>query len=243
MTRGLLENATGVATGSVYREGGFWNEQARAFAGRCGASGDCRHVHTPTASEAMVIKSHYPFLGQPDAAFNNECVSAILMTVRHPLDNYVAWMTFIARETKGQPLSGDKDVTKMRDEFSFAAFVKLWQQHLTYWQAYAVRHSIPLLAVRYEDVCGDPRSSMRRVLDFLSVFKGADFMRVPAASPFGQDCVLRNVRKFPEAAALVTQDELGKALGGMRNYLPDVFGYERHIDVARDFYAAARAGA
>lgn len=221
MTRALLENATSVATGAVYWEGGRWNEQARAFIHECGGNRDCERVHVSNGSEPMVIKSHYPFLGQQDAAFGNDCVSAIVMTVRHPLDNYIAWMTFLARQKTDQPLNGDTliDVKKIRDGFTFAAFVKLWQQHHTFWHAFAVRHSIPLLQVRYEDICAEPKSSMRRVLDFLSVFKNVDMTRVPATSPFGQDCVLRNVRKYPEVAALVTQDELDTELGKMKSVI------------------------
>lgn len=90
MTRTLLEIATGISTGTVFREGGAWNERAHAFVSSCGAVGDCNHVHAPKGTEPIVVKSHYPFLEAKGVAFGNDCVSGILMTVRHPLDNYVA---------------------------------------------------------------------------------------------------------------------------------------------------------
>lgn len=241
MTRALLEKATGIGTGTLFREGGVWNERVRAFLHDCGGNRDCDYVHAPNGTEPIVIKSHYPFLVAKDIAFGNDCVSGILITVRHPLDNYVAWMTYLGRQKTDQPLNGDVliDVTKIRDDFTFARFFKLWQQHHTYWHAYAVKHGIPLLQVRYEDVCEEPRNAMRRVLDFLTVFENTDVARVPESSPFQHDCTLRNVRKFPEAAALVTQDELDAVLSKSQTYLMEAFGYETRVDVGRDFFAKA----
>lgn len=152
-------------------------------------------------------------------------------------------MTYLGRQKTDQPANGDTliDVTKIRDEFTFARFFRPWQQHHTYWHAYAVKHGIPLLQVRYEDVCEAPRNAIRRVLEFLTVFSKTDITRLPESSPFQHDCMLRNARKFPEAAALVTQDELDAVLGKTQTYLMDAFGYETRVDVGRDFFAAKAA--
>ena len=96
-TRLLLEQATGVFTGSIYcdqdlRSSGFYGEQI-------------------TSSNVLVVKTHYPGIGNPRLNhFNPVNVDGVLFIMRNPLDSIVA-------ERKRQVLRTNKHTGDVGPEF------------------------------------------------------------------------------------------------------------------------------
>jgi hypothetical protein len=66
-----------------------WSERSQAYVPVCGLDKDCTIAQASRDDQPVVVKTHYPFFG-PELR-RDECVSAVLTTVRHPLDNFVAW--------------------------------------------------------------------------------------------------------------------------------------------------------
>ncbi len=62
-----------------------------------------------------MIKTHFPFMG-PEFDETQECVSKIIMTVRHPIDNYIAWIAY-----KGF-IKGEIHALKSRRRMKFPMF-------------------------------------------------------------------------------------------------------------------------
>lgn len=210
-SRHLIENLTGIATESAYGEGGSFSNRTQASGRECGLTGDCDRVHRSYGNELVLIKTHFPFLS-PE--FNEkECVSKLIMTVRHPLDNYFAWASY----------KGKGKILGFRETMNFEKYFKLWETHHNYWHAFASRKKVPLFQYRYEDLCQNPEMVMRKVSRFLSVeFKG----EYNHSSRF-DDCFLKN-RKLPKSASLISQHDLD-ALAASTSYLLDLFGYKEHL--------------
>jgi len=215
-SRRLVENLTGIATEAVYEEGGTFSNRTQASGRECGLTGDCDRVHRSYGNELVLIKTHFPFM-QPEFD-EKDCVSKILMTVRHPLDNYFA---LALTSGKGKTIQ----TLQFRDNMNFEKYFDLWEAHHNYWHAFASRMNVPLLQYRYEDLCQHPEIVMKKVSRFLSVqFKG-DYNH---SSKFN-DCFLRN-RKYPKSASLISQHDLD-VLAESTSYLLDLFGYKEHLRI------------
>lgn len=215
ISRFLLENLTDISTESVYQdEGTTYSNRSGAYGRDCGHIGYCDRIHRSTKDQLVIIKTHFPFM-HPEFD-ENDCVSRILMTIRHPVDNYLAWAYY-----KG---NGEKNTLDFRKQ-NFRDFYKLWQIHHTYWHAFASRRQIPLLQFRYEDLCRSPETVFSRVSAFLSLpFKG----EYSASSKF-KDCFLRN-RIKPKSSTLIIQDDLDM-VAKSGSYLLDLFDYRDPLSV------------
>lgn len=214
-SRMLLENLTGISTDSVYDVEGIFSNRSTSYGRPCGKTNDCDRIHRSSQGDMVIIKTHFPFM-YPEFD-ERECVSKILMTIRHPVDNYLAWASF---EGKGRIQS-----LTFRNSMNFKKYFQLWEAHHTYWHAFASRKKVPLLQYRYEDLCQQPEEVFRKVSAFLSVdFKG----EYRHASKF-RECTLRN-RALTKAASILSQDDLD-SLASRNSHLLDLFGYRQHLRV------------
>ena len=212
-SRFLLENLTGIATEAVYRERGEFSNKSKAYGRPCGITGDCDKIHRSSDDELVVIKTHFPFMS-PEFD-EKECVSKILMTIRHPVDNYIAWASY-----KGK---GSIKTLAFRKQMNLGKYFELWEAHHNYWHAFASRRKVPLLQYRYEDLCQHPEAVFKKVSDFLTVeFKG----NYNHSSKF-EDCFLKN-RALPKAASLISQRDLD-AVAASTSHLLNLFGYQQNL--------------
>lgn len=220
--RELIENSTGIATESVYKEGGKYSLESKSFHKNCGIHGDCSRVRKRNSGEPAMIKTHFPFMG-PEFDETQECVSKIIMTVRHPIDNYIAWIAY-----KGF-IKGEIHALKSRRRMKFPMFLELWELHHNYWHAYAHLNDIPLLQFRYEDLCADSKWLTRNILQFLDLeYTAHDEFR----SKF-KDCYMRNLEKKPKAFSLLTQNDIQRFYEAKTELL-DIFSYRKKIKLLKD---------
>lgn len=215
-SRRLLENLTGIATESVYDEGGTHSDRSQASGSPCGLLNDCDRVHRSFGDELVIIKTHFPSM--PPEFDEEDCVSKILMTIRHPVDNYFAWA---ASQNQGKVIK----TLDFRKQLTFEEYFELWEAHNNYWHAFAFSKKVPLLQYRYEDLCQHPSIVFQKVAEFLSV----DFSGTYDNSSRFQDCFLRN-RAFPKAASIISQGGLD-AVASSTSHLLDKFGYRQHLQM------------
>jgi len=230
----LLENATGKATGSVYSDSaGIWNERTRAFEFECGILGNCSQVTREPSSSWTIVKNHFPYTYFPDIPAE-ECASGILMTVRHPLDNFLAWHHWGQEFLEGRNTDLVKDDrrplgTSQRGNWSsLERMTAGWDRQISYWKGYAAWKGVPLLVVRYEDLC-EPRN-WKAVTDL--AIDLAEHGRVPSnpaksaakmVTTDSERCLLSNLRT-PIYRAHVTKNEVDSILALYRDRL-EAFGY------------------
>lgn len=95
---------------------------------------------------------------------------------------------------------------------------------------HAIMPSGYMFACRYEDLCQDPQTVMRRVADFI----GVPFKNVRSSNGIFDSCFLRNPHIMSKSAGLLTQAELDlmktRPLPAM-----DKFGYRRDVSLSTDF--------
>ena len=199
----LLENATGIATEAVYEEKGTWENRTEAYARPCGLLGDCAMVRRGRGAETIIVKTHFPFM-KPELE-PNACVSAVIMPVRHPLDNYLAWAHYLSLKHTNSSLE------------DFETFGKRWESHITFWHQFASSHNIPLLQYRFEDLVADNLSTLDMVLPFVS---GDGIGKCPSrvGNSVTRPLMLKNLKEI-KAWGLFTQHEVQQVLAAHKDML------------------------
>lgn len=223
LTRILLENATGIATEAVYKEDGAFDKRTMANARPCGILGNCETVRRGRGEEVAIVKTHFPFLGpelEPDA-----CVSAVLMSVRHPLDNYLAWAHYQSGITEGRnyhtynnSMHDELVLLRTRERMeNFEAFGKKWESHIAFWHHFALSRNIPLLEYRYEDLTADAPFALKKILAFVH---GDSVGVCPSAgsSSINGPIMLSNLKK-PKSWGMITQGEVENGLAVRKDIL------------------------
>ena len=138
--RYLIEEATHIATSSVYRDKNDGNLPIIfEWGGYCcdhGYAGDCRY---PEIDEPIVIKTHYPAL--KNSPFDLQPAMLTICIVRHPIDVFYSWK--IAYGDKALPY-----------------FISRWKKFQEYWNAQE-----NVLMIRYEDLLTHPFPILKQVLE------------------------------------------------------------------------------
>lgn len=147
--RYLIEEATHVATSSVYRDrdpkhlpkvfpwGGFCADH--------GYKGDCRY---PKKGDTVIIKTHYPahFIKE----YDKNPYKKVIRIVRHPVDSFYSF--YVHRY--GELPEGERIPRE-----TLKVFVKKWKVFEEYWNKQK-----KVFTVRYEDLYSEPHKYLRRVL-------------------------------------------------------------------------------
>ena len=132
--RFLVEEATHIATSSVYRDNNFPHlPTIFPWGGYCtdhGYSGNCRY---PTKADPVLLKTHYPYLPKMiDSDF-----SSVICLIRHPVDAF--WSFHIYKQKT-------KKLIKINKK-QLADFIAGWK---TFYEFWAKQPNV--LFVRYEDL-------------------------------------------------------------------------------------------
>lgn len=165
-TRYLIEEATHIATGSVYLEkdpphlkkpfpwGGFGMEH--------GCLGNCRN---PQKHQPIVIKTHYPAF--PATKYDNKPSFKSIRIVRHPVDSIYSFLAF--------QKSFENGVSKNK----IPSIIKRWKDFQNYW------NSQPnVLTIRYEDLLSHPKENLAIILEAIGhEFSSEDIERAVATHP------------------------------------------------------------
>lgn len=167
--RALIEEATHIATGSVYRDaepshllnpfpwGGYTMEH--------GYAGNCRQ---PDRGDFIVIKTHFP--AYKLANFDEYKYLRTIRIVRHPIDSIFSFYLCklkpgISREKI--PLSAVKNG------------IQRWSLFENYWDQQS-----DVLTIRYEDLYDRPAANLKLMLNFIGYsYSDADIRRAIEAHP------------------------------------------------------------
>jgi hypothetical protein len=148
--RSLLEEATHIATGSVYHDKEPMHMKKifpwGGYAAKNGYEGNCRY---PYPGEIVVIKTHYP--EKPKTEFDLKPSTKVIRIVRHPVDAFYSHFLH-----PGRLLPSNGKVP--------SAFVKKsitnWQKFENYWN-----RQPNVLTIRYEDLFENIHFYFREILE------------------------------------------------------------------------------
>lgn len=148
--RYLLEEATHVATGSVYCDRQPLHLKTPfpwgGYAAKNGYVGNCRY---PELGEIVVIKTHYP--SKPKTEFDLLPSVKIIRIVRHPMDSFYSHFLFAGKKL---PEDGKIPDEYVKDQ------VPQWKKFEEYWNRQA-----NVLTIRYEDLFENPRQYLKKITE------------------------------------------------------------------------------
>lgn len=157
--RFLIEEVTGVATGSIYQDGGgiYANEpdanhlpKNYPWGGYCTDHGYTHTRRYPTTEDIVVIKTHYPLFTLNSDKMDLAPDGKVLCIIRHPVDCLVSFERY-----------------RGRDHISFMHLKNLladWRNFYEYWENHQ-----NLLMIRYEDLLFETFSTLQKVFDFMEI--------------------------------------------------------------------------
>lgn len=194
--RFLVEEATHIATSSIYRDVDFPHlEKKFPWGGYCtphGYRGDCRY---PKRGDPILLKTHYPFL--PERV--NPTVQQAICLIRHPVD---AFWSFYLYEKTGQPLT----------ERKIKEFIAGWRMFYEFWEKQP-----GVLFIRYEDLQENPALHLDRILRAAGFsFTPSDVERAITQYP-PQGKPLKHADRYDSDAIEVIKTELSDILGRVVN--------------------------
>ncbi|MDB6080972.1 MAG: hypothetical protein JWO53_244, partial [Chlamydiia bacterium] len=142
----LIEEATRIATGSVYCDKDQPVHLPTPFpwgyTPNRGYAGNCAY---PARGTIVVLKTHFPVL--PLSPFDTLPYTKVIRIVRHPVDS------FYSHYLKGSSLS------KIPRE-TLQEFVSSWGNFQAYWNK-----KPNVVTIRYEDLYNFPRETLKQVLE------------------------------------------------------------------------------
>lgn len=199
--RYLIEEATGILTGSVFcdpdppheREPFPWG----GYAPKGGYEGIRRN---PKHQDLIVIKTHFPMAQEP---FDQRKRIGVIRVVRHPVDTFYSLYVY---SFKGKPYHPDYPTDRLHKN------IKLWREFQEYWN-----RQNDVVTIRYEDLYNDPFNTLKYALSKIG-FKLSD-----------KD-IKRAVDRYPPEGALLkhighfTKDQLNIIKTDLHD-LMDQFGY------------------
>lgn len=147
--RQLIEEATHIATGSVYcdREPPHM-ETPFPWGGYCadhGYNGDCRY---PQIEDPVVVKTHFPVTKV--GKYNKLPYIQTIRIVRHPVDSMFSYYVHQYEENAGNLVP--KDILKK--------YIDAWEKFQLYWN-----DQPNVLTVRFEDLYNDPTYYLTIILE------------------------------------------------------------------------------
>ena len=174
LTRSLLENITGVHTGSDFcRE-----DTVKGEAPEEGSWGKGERMHD---GRVWIVKTHSRFSAGTGAFAAFTPAKAILL-VRHPLSIAVSFWSFVLsdeRQAQTVPASTVAQFPLIWDAF-LSAVTRAWQTFHRFWLLRSARQ--PVLVVRYEDVASSVgTASYERAVRALHSFLYSEEQRLPRA--------------------------------------------------------------
>lgn len=167
--RYLIEDATHIATSSVYKDREPKHLRTLfPWGGYCadhGYRGNCRY---PEMEDPVIIKTHFPAVAAKKNDHNPP--ERVIRIVRHPIDSIYSYYVRLYDELpKG----------KTMPEKHLQHFVHLWKKFENYWN-----RQENVLTIRYEDLLNDPHHYLSLILEFAGYeFTENDIKRAVAKNP------------------------------------------------------------
>lgn len=153
-TRYLIEEATHIATGSVYCD--FNPQHMRTpfeWGGYCcehGYEGHCRYAEE---DETVLIKTHIPALDCRE--FDENPYFIAIRIIRHPVDSFYSYYKFIEMLHQRANLPNKLELTTDLIQY----FIRTWREFQEYWD-----QQPNVLTVRYEYMLEHPEEALKIML-------------------------------------------------------------------------------
>lgn len=192
--RGLIEEATHIATSSVYRDKEPMHLKIAfpwgGFAPKGGYEGNCRYADF---GEIVVIKTHFP--AKSKKTFDCQPAIKVIRIVRHPVDAF--YSHFLHQKNK---LPNDGKIPRWYVKKS----VKKWQKFESYWN-----QQPNVLTLRYEDLLGNIHFYLREILNNIGYqFSEEDINRAVNKFP-PQGSTLKHLQDYHEEELMYISKKLG----------------------------------
>jgi hypothetical protein len=191
--RFLIEEATHIATGSVYCDPDKPHLPTPfpwvGYSTDHGYNKNCRY---PQMGEVVVVKTHFPHLVR-EPGDELPFVKAIHI-VRHPVDSLYSLYLY---SQNGHPL------TPVMPRATLMGFIHTMRLFDAYWEK-----KENVLTLRYEELQKDPFSNLKQVLEFIGYkVEEEDILRAIAKYP-PEGNMLKHLSHYPQADLEYIQREL-----------------------------------
>lgn len=148
--RFLIEEATRIATGSVYRDRDYFHLPDTfpwgGYSTDHGYKGNCRY---PNPGESVVIKTHYPCHFAND--FDCRPYIKAIRIIRHPVDSIYSFYMY---NNGGNPPKVHIPKQQLEE------YITSWRRFQEHWN-----NEPNVLTIRYEDLYNNPEPTLRKVLE------------------------------------------------------------------------------
>jgi|GEM_PF-1033667 len=204
--RYLIEEATGIASGSVYIDPDPQHmTSVFPWGGYCidgGYEGQCRY---PMEGEIAVVKTHFPAL-YSISWFDKLPYKKTIRMIRHPVDSFYSYYVW---EQNHKKLKIEYIIPKEK----ILVYLRKWRRFQEYWDS-----AENVLTIRYEDFYLDPASYLKLILETIGYkVSDEDIERaVKRYPPIGG--LLKHLDHFTDEELFLIETEL--------NDLMDLYGYE-----------------
>lgn len=190
--RYLVEEATHIATSSVYRDKDFPHLPTLfPWGGYCTDHGYEGHCRYPTKDDPVLLKTHYPYLPKridPEPKY-------VICLIRHPID--ALWSFNVYRGNQSTQI----------DEQTLKQLIQSWRRFYQYWL-----EKPQVLFIRYEDLQDDTEFQLSLILQKAGFsFNQADLERaVTKYSSQGER--LKHINHYSAEAIEMIKTELDDIL-------------------------------
>lgn len=178
--RFLVEEATHIATGSVYRDRDFPHlKNMFSWGGYCtdhGYEGLCRY---PTQDDPVLIKTHYPFLPRKI----DPSPKLAICLIRHPIDAFWSFYTYREEMHNKMRKKRKRKTDGKMNQASLIEFIEGWRKFYEFWESQP-----GVLFIRYEDLQTDTGLYLSHILQ-------------TAGFSFDQMDIERAIAKYPPQGA------------------------------------------
>ncbi len=194
-TRFLIEEATHIATSSVYRDRDYphlpqlfpWG----GYATDHGYTGTCRY---PIEPEPVVLKTHYPCLPQRPI---KPITRVAICLIRHPIDALYSYHVYKQRKDDHQRIPPE----------ILTSLIQRWREFYEFWEK-----QDKVLLIRYEDLYQDPSLYLTQAIEAIGYpATPEDIQRAVNRYP-PQGTLLKHLRYYEKEDVELIRRELGDLL-------------------------------
>lgn len=204
--RYLVEEATHVATGAVYRDKEPQHmNKVFPWGGYCcedGCKGDCRY---PTKQDMVLIKTHFPSQPGKKTKFDCKPYEVTIRIVRHPVDSFYSRYVRTLQGGSIERVPTDRVVE----------FIRTWRKFQTYWN-----NQENVITIRYEDILANPSVELKKILAPLNYdVTDEDIARAVALNP-PEGMMLKHMNKFTKEDLKLISTELSDLFAQFNYEIP-----------------------
>lgn len=188
--RFLIEEATHIATSSVYRDNDYHHLPEKfpwgGYSTDHGYNGNCRY---PTEKEAVVLKTHYPYF--PGIPKLNARLTICL--IRHPIDAFYSFHVY-----KQSRINSHRTLTQ-----TLPKLIMKWKLFYEYWD-----QQPGVLLIRYEDLYQSPATYLTKMLEAIGYqVQSGDVLRAVDKYP-PKGGVLKQIERYSASEIELINREL-----------------------------------